>query len=326
MKKLFGLFLALVSLNFVCCNFSKMPKDFDNQFNNFTKKSTDIKDTIMSIDSNGRATIAVSRLGIVLVSYDSGNTWTQKDYDIDYNDIDNKLYGVELNSIACNNNKWIACGRRGMILVSIDNGATWIQKKINASYYCWYITYIDRKWVLLETGGKILISDDNGETFRELQTSTDKNLRSIASNGNRWIAVGDYKTIIASDDYGETWHNLNTTEDVFLSDIVCNGTTWCIVGSFGSILTSINNGTTWTKKPFKAHNTFNAVVYFEKTFVIAGDGILTSKNNTNTFELIYTGQNSDEEFNDIVYTGNNWITVGKNGTIVVSTKPVNTWK
>lgn len=159
-----------------------------------------------------------------------------------------------------------------------------------------------------------------------MQTSTDKNLRSIASNGNRWIAIGDYQTIIVSDDYGKTWYNLNIIEDVSLYDIACNGMTWCIVGNFGSILTSTNNGVTWLKKPFTAHNQFNAVVYSDKTFVIAGEGILTSNDNANTFELIYTGQNRNESFYNIVYTGRNWVAVGQNGIIAVSNKPVDKWK
>lgn len=209
------------------------------------------------------------------------------------------------------------------------------------------VIYGDNRYLAVGDCG-ILFSDD-GNSW-DFILSYDEGLNSIAWNGNMYVAVGS--RILTSPD------GINWTEG-FFDDNRFTGVAWgngqfVVVSYSGTIYTS-TDGENWIKQQSGATDTLLHVEYGQGEFVAVGYGIILTSPDGHTWteketSLVLssvrwlngryfavgkglltstdgkTWQQRDSQFdsylNDIVWNGSQYIAVGSDGSIFVSTDSI----
>ena len=227
---------------------------------------------LSSVTGGNGILVATGELGAVLVSPDSGVSWTSR-----ATGTQEWLNGISYNSTGT----FAAVGMEGTILTSADNGVTWVSRNKATGWYLWGISYGGGCFAAVgydspDFRGAILTSADNGATWTSRTSGTGQFLWSVAYGNGIFAAVGDGGTILTSADQGVTWISQNSGVLDHLFGIAYGNGLFVAVGDFGTLLTS-TDGVTWTSRNSAAlqDQQFLAVTYGAGTFVaLSGIGAL----------------------------------------------------
>jgi photosystem II stability/assembly factor-like uncharacterized protein len=217
----------------------------------------------------------------VLVSNDSGRTWTAK-----------AISGTTILGIAITMDSiGMAVGANGAIYRSINNGSTWVQIASPVIKNLYDVDMYGKYGVIVGYGGASLYTLNAGLTWTSGSTTATAQLNrvrmSTATNG---VAVGVVGNIWRTIDGGQHWSNVSSGTNVTLHDIAfhddING---MIVGDGGKILKTSDGGASWSSDV--AHtdqNLYGAMITSGTTAFAGGDQgtIVTTSNSLLPVELI----------------------------------------
>ncbi len=155
----------------------------------------------VALDGSTGLAIAVGPADTVLVSLDSGRTWTQRD-----------LPGSPgpLHSVAFDpdTGRTIAVGDDGIVLTSDDNGRNWDRRPTDSPATFFSVTAGEntRRSILVGADSTILTSDDNGETWTQgsLEVPGSRFAVAFDATTERAIVVSSSGIVCVSIDFGET--------------------------------------------------------------------------------------------------------------------------
>ncbi len=211
----------------------------------------------------------------------------------------NSYSSYSYSSITYGANRFVAVGLNGAIKTS-DDGISWIKRESNTQHWLRRVIWTGKKFFAVGYGYSpitsrpvaVIISSEDGMKWdsEEIDTESDIRLGGIAWNGSKYVAVGQ-GGICVSDD-GDNW-NFQTTQQG-LEDIVWGNGKFIAVGyEYMSISSS---------EPVAK-------------IISSDDGIEWKEINAGFTSYL----------NRIIWDGSKFISVGKNGIIIVSTDGVN-WK
>ena len=192
--------------------------------------------------------------GIILVSTNDGNTWTNV----------TTLNNITVVNVSWNGQIWVACSIYGL-LYSSNNANTWTFSNVNGgSFNFRSAAWNGNKWIACGQSFSIgtfrtVISSTNGITWSNTIPISDIGQgRGIAWNGTMWVIVGaglSFNTIFYSTDDGINW--TGTGSSIFSggngigNDVAWNGSMWVAVGQSsppgtGNSIAYSNDGINWT--------------------------------------------------------------------------------
>lgn len=200
-----------------------------------------LKDVAISAD--GQRAVAVGEDGVILISSNSGESWTAQTSGTAIT-----LYGV---SISGNGKRAVAVGDDSTILISVDSGISWEQKMRGTRVLSGVSISEDGMHVIaVGTMGEILTSLDGGISWKVRKGGGTRKLSdiSLSGNGKRAVAVGDDGTILTSRDGGINWGQQVSRTNSSISSVSLSGDGQraIAVGDDGTILVSGADLFSWT--------------------------------------------------------------------------------
>jgi hypothetical protein len=208
-------------------------------------------------------------------SADAG-TWTRRIYN-----------GSRLNGIAYGNNVHIAVGDNGTIRRSTDGGANWSLIPSGTTRRLANVAYGGGKFVAVGhvytdpeySGDQIVLTSSDGLTWTDTSAGAGvdswQDLRKITWAQNRFLASGWYSKLRQSTDLGTTFTTTRPgTEDI--AGFAYGNGVWFAAGidkdsADADVDLISSDGNQWTKLAPPALANRNAAVFFNNTFITAGD-------------------------------------------------------
>lgn len=189
-------------------------------------------------------------------------------------------------------------------------------------------------YVVVGSLGKSVTSP-NGTTWTNQTSFTTNfgagnNAEKVVWNGTKFCAVGSAGKCVTSTN-GTTW----TSQASFTSaigsgntaySIAWNGTTFCAVGGFGSICATSPDGVTWAAQAGIPSGYWYDITWNGSIFCAVGNSGPGSMCATSPDGVTWTNQSTafssaaggSIDFNSVVWTGTNFVTVGKSGRCLTS--------
>lgn len=216
-------------------------------------------------------------LGCVFTSPTANSgTWTRRIYS-----------GPVLNGIAYGNNVHVAVGDNGTIRRSTDGGVTWslipsvTTKKLSS------VTYGGGKFVVVGhvyanseyNGNLIVLTSTDGLTWSNSSAGAGvdswQDFRKISWANNRFLASGWYSKLRQSTDLATTFFTTRTNDEEIAGFAYGNGI-WFAAGidkdnSNADVDLVSPDGSYWTNLTTPALDDRNAAIFFNNTFITAGD-------------------------------------------------------
>lgn len=189
--------------------------------------------------SSGEA-VAVGDAGTVLVTRDSGQSWTP--VKVTLSAIANKLVRVR---IFDDGSAW-AVGEMGAALRSTDRGATW-KRMTPEEDEAWNDVFVrgDRAWLVGEFG-RINESKDGARSWTSIASPVKSSLMAIAFRDEQHgVAVGVDGVVVTTSDGGDTWTAARPASPAHLFDLAWDGRQWLAVGERGVLLIGDATGANW---------------------------------------------------------------------------------
>lgn len=232
-----------------------------------------------------------------------------------------------LNAISWSGTQFVAVGGTpgmgsSLILTSPD-GTNWVTRTSSTFSYLESITYLNNLYICGDEAGNIQTSSD-GITWTIKHNSTQGAVLDFAGSGN--IVIGSYAGgWIASSSNGINWTGQSTiTTTKSLYGIVWTGNQFvaCTAqgGTGGGIITSINSGATWISQTVPVNNDLWDIAWTGNQLVAVGNSgiILTSSDSVNWVSKTNPATGTTLLLSGVAYGQGKLITVGSNGTILVS--------
>ncbi|MDP5274199.1 flagellin N-terminal helical domain-containing protein [Chengkuizengella axinellae] len=261
--------------------------------------------TFFSLDWNGEFYIAGGYDGQLLKSYDGDNWFDPLGYP----------NGLNIHSINWDGENFLIT-ESNHVYTSPD-GVTRIGyyfKNNNGGFFD--SNFVGGKYITVGDSGLIAVSDSSTGPWNEQISGTSELLNSVASNGENYVVVGMNGTILTSVDA------INWTDNSNIAVGQINNVIWAdnqyIATSHSEILTS-PDGENWS-----VHN-----IDFIATGIIYDGNKLIATSNHNVYEssdgINWTENNnglsvSGGSIEDIVYTGDDYMMIGRGGYAFKGTK------
>jgi len=208
--------------------------------------------------------VAVGNDGIVVVTSDGGETWTQ--VSVPRSEITNKLIRVRCLD---GGTAW-AVGVMGMILFSEDWGSSWVRRSSEVDVAWNDIAFPDDEnaWVVGEFGS-MMHSADGGVTWQEVEPTSERSLMAISFRDSlSGVAVGLDGLVLGTVDGGLSWSTIDAGTPLHLFDVVWNQTEWIAVGGLGVVVTGSPDGDSW-----RAQRMSDNDLAWHTAVVSTGDGV-----------------------------------------------------
>ena len=257
---------------------------------------------------------------------------------------------AELHDIASCGGTTIAVGRRGLIRTSKDDGATWKDSSSGTWDDLDAVAFSGDCEVVIAVGeeGAALVSTDDGGTWDAPETNTrnDFNEVALSDDGRAAIAVGDKGLFRFSTDGGKTWSppdNNVTGKDVNDVALSGDGRMAVAVGDDNVIRISRDGGMNWVdsgvgiwpRSGGRERDDFRAVALRVEAgkpaiaaAVIGQRGALLFSADVTAGEVEWTRKTGKEDrssFEDVAFSGENAVAVGRRGAIWTSADGGETW-
>ncbi len=159
----------------------------------------------VACDDEGLA-FAVGGFGTVLMSTDTGRSWSQVVFD--WQQLTGDVYEPHLYAVAISaEGEVLIGGEFALILGSDDHGATWERRHSgDASIFDFHLR-ADGSGYAVGQDGLVLKSADHGSSWQMLETASvgDHNLLSVLALPGGQVAVAGTRTLATSDDGGVSW-------------------------------------------------------------------------------------------------------------------------
>lgn len=257
------------------------------------------------------------------------------DWTADYNISNTKLNGTpnvtteNLFDVIYANNKFVAVGSNGLIITSTD-GVNWTQQTSYTNKNLRRVIYdsSNERFIAVGEQGAILVGTMTAATWTVKNSPSLYNLVDIAIwPGNGYMAVGENGACIVSYDSNQWNTRFDLNYNANSISIIPHSTDYRAVVVFddGRIYTSDDFGTSWTSRTSNTANNLYGVEYETITATLVAVGyegtIITSEDNGVT----WVAQTSPTNYtlNNVFWKEQQWIAVGNNSTVIVSTDSIN---
>lgn len=215
-------------------------------------------------------------VGCILTS-PSGNagSWTRRVYS-----------GPPLNGIAYGGGVYVAVGENGTILRSTDS-ITWAPVSSGTSSYLSSVSYGGGKFVIVgrqvfnTSGNGIVLTSGDGSSWTNTTAGAGllswHDLRHITWAGDRFITSGYYSKIRQSLDLGATFTTTRTSGAEDAAGVAYGNGVWFAAGIDWSTTNDddidlvSSDGANWNPLTTPALDDRNAAIFFNNTFITAGD-------------------------------------------------------
>jgi PKD domain len=202
------------------------------------------------------------------------NTWTRRDFT-----------GPKLNAIAYGNNVHIALGEAATIRRSTDGGVTWSPIASGTTFSLESIAYGGGKFVIVgrasafSSGTPIILTSSDGITWADTTTGSGllswQDMSKVTWANNRFLASGFYSKLRHSTDLGTSFITTRTSDEEIAGFAYGNGV-WFATGidrdsANADVDLVSSDGSTWTNLTTPALDNRNSAIFFNNTFITAGD-------------------------------------------------------
>ena len=231
---------------------------FDEDSTHLYPGSGSSRDALNSVAISSAIAVAVGEEGLVLVSMDSGRSWTDRSI----------ITGKAFHDVALSKDGQtiIAVGEDGLLRISMDGGESFVRPKFrSASGVPVSAAAANLNGVVLGDGdgtaiaaggfGTILFSEDSGRTWTPVVPDDDQDdLEAVAlgPGGRTAVVVGESGTILVSEDFAAggnaDWKNKGSGDRADDFEAVAfsgNGQTAIAVGRKGVVWRSTDGGKSW---------------------------------------------------------------------------------
>jgi photosystem II stability/assembly factor-like uncharacterized protein len=245
---------------------------------------------LFAVTAHGQGAWACGYWGTILVSNDSGRSWTQID-----SPTAETLFAV---SFADEKNGWVV-GQSGVILHTTDGGMKWAKATVNVADEMGGTRPLDvnlfgvaaisptEAWVVGDLGTVMRTHD--GSTWEKVAfdatTYGDDNVLERILNGvvftsptDGWIG-GEFATLLRTHDGGNTWVGQRQISgapgDLYIFDLSAGGGSAAAVGLAGGVLVANADGSEWTSRSVDTTAGLFAIAWQGQSGIAAGDrGVL----------------------------------------------------
>lgn len=247
-------------------------------------EETEFKKTEFSdIQFLGDTGWAIGRNGIMLITYDRGESWNLLKYgNFNFNDIcmldenrgyliaDNGYffktadggytwhiveidnYSSNLNSIAFNKNVGIITGDKGAIITTTDEGKKWTIEYLNESRIKKKFVNLNRVffqsdkriWIVGDEG-LVLYSTNGGRSWKNEKYQEKNYFAVYFMDDARGFIGGDKGTLLYTDNAGEKWSRMSL-QTGRINQLIAAGGGIFAIGNNGTVLKSVNMGKSWS--------------------------------------------------------------------------------
>lgn len=244
---------------------------------------------LLDLEQVGDKLIAVGERGHILVSEDSGQSWSQTQAPTR-----TTLTGIFFLDLQ---QGWIV-GHDQVILKTEDGGKSWdlVYQDIEADSPLFDIYFLDADHgYAIGAYGQFLESFDGGRSWEGRWISEDDfHLNQIIAMENQLFIAAEAGTSYRSDDQGKTWSILSPGyEGSFFGVMPLEANSLLLFGLRGHLFRSDDSGESWKQIETATESSLsNGLKLKDGTLIIAGlaGAILTSKDNGLSFTLIQDPQ------------------------------------
>jgi photosystem II stability/assembly factor-like uncharacterized protein len=211
--------------------------------------------------------------GTVMVTTDSGATWTVRD-----TGAKRRLRAIAFTDV----NRGFVVGDGGSLLATEDGGKTWQAGQTGTTESLTDIEFAGQSGWMSGYTGVLLHSGDGGRTWARQTSGTSQSLENIFFlDAERGWAVGWAGTILRTANGGQTWEQIRSPaaswslSSVYFRDAK-NG--WA-VGFAGQILRTRDGGTTWDAQTSPVRNWLTSVLFdgSNRGWIAVDNGFLVSE-------------------------------------------------
>ncbi len=206
--------------------------------------------------------------------------------------------------------------------VTVDTtpaGGTWTGVASGVASTLRDVAWLGDLFVAVGDGGVILTSPD-GVTWTSQASGIGQQLESVAWNGNEYVAVGAQGAVVSSTD-GVIWTARHSGTSAELNGVAWNGTAFWAVGPAGSVRHS-PDGRSWSESAANVPALDNIHALDGVLCAVGPDNLLTSSDGTLWTPRLST---SDLFYDSVTSNGQDWLTVGSDGAVRLSSDRGATW-
>lgn len=201
-------------------------------------------DHYQAASTNNSSIVVVGSAGVVVASFDNGETWSREIL---------SGYPPLIDITACTDGSYAILDFNHHIWVSNDNAKTWFKKPIDSPETPQAITCDPKNqiWVVASFS-TFLSSPDQGETWETNSMDEDLMLTSLQFiNESIALASGEFGTILKSSDAGKTWDYMESLPGEFYpqASYFMDAESGWVVGLRGKILHTSDGGNSWQFQP-----------------------------------------------------------------------------
>ena len=196
------------------------------------------EERLLAVDVNAAGlAIAVGSFDLILLSYDSGDTWQESPLQLAPNVegfYDPHLYDVQVNL----DGSALIVGEFGLILRTTDEGRNWDIVHQGVASLSGVHVRADGTGFAVGQNGAVLRTLDGGKTWTSLDTPTSGNLLGVWSTADGQVTVSGMRYMIVSDDDGESWQPVTDAEvnTNWYSKMVATDSGFIAVGHSGRVI------------------------------------------------------------------------------------------
>lgn len=236
---------------------------------------------------------------------------------------------------------WVA-GNAGKILLSENGGETWNEQETPVRSDLMDVDSWNRQKALaVGNEGTVLRTDNGGEAWSEVESpysetvnsrGINKLLRISLLDDGYGYAVGQWNMIMETQDYGRTWSRITSSTDVNLYGLeAINRNLVFGVGELGKILrgTRTDDGNwNWETLKSPVRKSLKAVEFRndQAGIIVGSQGtVLRTTDGGASWTVVHEDQSTGHLY-AAIWTGEQWLAIGGNGSYVLSQSDEDQWK
>ena len=247
------------------------------------QRSVQRYDINQAIASNGKAVVAGTQSGVVLVSADQGKTWVRK-----------PLGNTSLVDMSvCGDKGFVAVDHYHKVWSADGEGNNWKSVPLEMPHTPLAVT-CDKQgnWWVVGTNAVISVSTDAGKTWKTTDLAADKQITTIQFvDEKHGIALGEFGLTVFTEDGGATWKKGSKIPGDFypLAALFANNKEGWVSGLAGQVLHTADGGKTWHTQENITHATLNRLfMNGGSPFGVGAGGIVAQLKGNSWYDVPYT--------------------------------------
>lgn len=225
-------------------------------------------DNFQAVASNGHVLVAANGADTMLLSTDSGVTWTRNDL---------AAGAVSIIDIAtCPNGSFQALDFYHKVWSGSADGRTWLANTLPTEFTPLALTCrADGQLWVVGSETTMASSADEGKTWQVQSLKEDAMLRTVQFlDSAQGVAIGEFGIVVFTSDGGRSWQRRSSLGKDFYPyaahfDDPRNG--W-VSGIAGTIMHTNDGGLTWTRQGNASGASFYSLIKYEGHIFAFGDG------------------------------------------------------